>query len=102
MLEVEPERLVLTHFGSVEGREAADSHLNDVLSRNRHWSQHILEGLKAGESDEVLVERMQRLEDAELATADVLPGIRQRYKVTSDASMTVMGVKRYFTKRGEV
>lgn len=102
MLEAEPERLVLTHFGPVEGREAADTHLNDVLDRNRQWSQHILEGLRAGESDEELVERMQRLEDEELAAADVLPGIRQRYKVTSDAAMTVTGVKRYFTKRGDV
>lgn len=102
MLAVEPERLILTHFGPVDGKAAADEHLHQVVHRNRVWSQHVLEGLRAGETDEQLVARMQRLEDEELAAADVLPGTRLRYKVTSDAAMTVMGVKRYFTKRGEV
>jgi len=102
MREVQPERLILTHFGPVEGRDAADAHLQQVLERNHAWGQHVLEGMRAGESDEQLVARMQRLEDAELAAADVLPGTRLRYKVTSDAAMTVMGVKRYFNKRGEV
>ena len=102
MLAAEPERLILTHFGPVEGKAAADEHLQTVVERNREWSQHILQGLQAGETDDELVARMQRLEDSELAEAKVLPGIRQRYKVTSDAAMTVTGVKRYFTKRGTV
>jgi len=100
MLAAEPERLILTHFGPVDGRAAADEHLQQVVQRNRHWSEHILAGLRAGESDAELTERMQRLEDQELAEAHVLPGIRQRYKVTSDAAMTVTGVKRYLTKSG--
>lgn len=101
MLAVEPERLILTHFGPVDGKAAADEHLHQVVHRNRAWSQHVLEGLRAGETDEQLVARMQRLEDEELAAANVLPGTRLRYKVTSDAAMTVMGVKRYLTKRGD-
>lgn len=102
MLAAEPARLILTHFGPVEGQQAAAEHLREVMVRNRLWSQHVLEGMRAGETDEELTVRMQRLEDAELAAAEVLPGIAQRYKVTSDAAMTVGGVKRYFTKRGEV
>jgi len=102
MLAVEPERLVLTHFGPVNGKAAADEHLHEVLERNRAWSRHVLAGLKAGETDEQLIARMQRLEDAELEEANVLPGISLRYKLTSDAAMTVMGLKRYFSKRGEV
>lgn len=102
MLAAEPARLILTHFGPVEGQQAAAEHLREVMVRNRLWSQHVLEGMRAGETDEELTVRMQRLEDAELAAAEVLPGIAQRYKFTSDAAMTVGGVKRYFTKRGEV
>lgn len=95
-----PERLVLTHFGPVSGRDATDAHLAAVLERNRAWAESVLAGLRAGEDDAALVRRVQALEDAELAAAGVLPGLRQRYKVTSDAAMTVMGVKRYYTKRG--
>lgn len=98
MLAAAPERLVLTHFGEVAGREAAAAHLRAVGERNRMWSEAVLSGLNAGEDDVALVARVQRLEDAELAAAGVLPGIRLRYKITSDAAMTVAGVKRYFTK----
>ncbi len=98
MLAAAPERLVLTHFGEVAGREAAAAHLRAVGERNRVWSEAVLSGLNAGEDDAALVARVQRLEDAELAAAGVLPGIRLRYKITSDAAMTVAGVKRYFTK----
>lgn len=102
MRQAQPERLILTHFGPVEGADEADAHLQEVVVRNRAWAQHVLEGLRAGEDDDTLTARMQRLEDEELEQAGVLPGVRLRYKVTSDAAMTVMGLKRYFSKRGEV
>lgn len=98
MLALTPERLVLTHFGPVTGREAAARHLRLVPVRNRLWSEHVLAGMNAGEDEAALVAGVRRLEDAELAEAGVLPGIRLRYKVTSDAAMTVGGVTRYFAK----
>jgi glyoxylase-like metal-dependent hydrolase (beta-lactamase superfamily II) len=98
MVAAAPERLVLTHFGQVDGRHAAAAHLRSVVERNREWSEAVLTGMNAGEDDAALVARVQRLEDAELAAAGVLPGIRLRYKITSDAAMTVSGLKRYFTR----
>ncbi len=100
MREARPERLILTHFGPVEGPGAADEHLASVVERNRTWTDEVLTGMRAGEDDAQLTQRMQRLEDAELEAAGVLPGIRGRYKITSDAAMTVTGAKRYHTKRG--
>lgn len=94
-----PQRLILTHFGSVEGAAAADAHLAEVVERNRAWADHVSAGLEAGETDDQLVARVQKLEDSELEAAGVLPGVRMRYKLTSDASMTVMGLKRYFETR---
>lgn len=99
MRAAHPERLVLTHFGPVNGREAADQHLSEVSERNRAWTDHILAGLRAGDNDEELISALSALEDRELREQGVLPGIRFRYKITSDAEMTVMGVKRYLTQR---
>ncbi len=99
MRSTQPGRLILTHFGPVEGSAAADAHLARVVERNREWERHVLAGVHAGETEEQLVERVQRLEDQELEEAGVLPGVRMRYKLTSDASMTVMGLTRYFSKR---
>jgi len=96
MRDARPDRLVLTHFGVVED---ADEHLARVPERNRAWANEALRGMRANEDDGALVARMRRREDAELAQAGVLPGVRMRYKVTSDAAMTVMGLKRYWTKR---
>src|SRR5690606_6624878 len=96
MRDSRPDRLVLTHFGVVDD---ADDHLARVPERTRAWAEEVLRGMRAGEDDATLVTRMQRREDDELAAAGVLPGIRMRYKVTSDAAMTVMGVTRYWTKR---
>ncbi len=98
MLDARPERLILTHFGPVPGAQASADHLRRVLDRNRVWSELVLAGMNAGEDDEALVARIRGLEDSELAADGALPGIRLRYKVTSDAAMTVGGVKRYFTK----
>lgn len=98
MRAAQPERIILTHFGPIEGADAADAHLAKVLERNEAWSEQLLAGLRAGEDDDALVNRMKALEDAEMAAAKVLPGIAQRYRVTSDAAMTVTGLKRYFTK----
>lgn len=96
MRDARPDRLVLTHFGVVDD---ADDHLARVPEHTRAWAEEVLRGMRAGEDDAALVTRMQRREDDELAASGVLPGIRMRYKVTSDAAMTVMGVTRYWTKR---
>lgn len=100
MQEAQPERLVLTHFGPINGRDAAQHHLQRVAERNRAWSEHILAGLRAGDDDAQLIEALKRLEDRELAADGALPGVAFRYKLTSDAQMTVAGVKRYYATRG--
>ncbi|MEJ2287920.1 MAG: MBL fold metallo-hydrolase [Deinococcales bacterium] len=95
MREARPERLFLTHFGEVA---PADEHLAVLPERNRRWAEEVLAGLQAGENDEALVARMQRLEDVELDQAGANAGVRLRNKVTSDAAMTVMGASRYWRK----
>jgi glyoxylase-like metal-dependent hydrolase (beta-lactamase superfamily II) len=96
MRGVAPRRLMLTHFGEVL---AADEHLAELPERNRAWAAEVLAGLRAGEQEPALVERVERLEDAELERVGANAGVRLRNKVTSDAAMTVMGVSRYWRKR---
>lgn len=90
-----PGRVLLTHFGQVPD---ADAHLAAVQGRNRRWEAEVIAGLDAGEDVAALTRRMEVLEDDELSRAEVAPGIRARYKATSDAAMTVAGLSRYLTK----
>lgn len=98
MAEAKPDRLLLTHFGAVRDAQA---HLAAVPVRNRLWAQQVREGLAAGEDDDALVRRMERVEDRELEDAGVTGDAYRRYKVSSDATMTVMGLGRYWRKRDE-
>ncbi len=96
MIEAAPSRLILTHFGAVTD---PIPHLREVGERNRQWESEVAEGMALGEDDSALTQRMTRLEDAELERAGTPPGIGARLKLTSDAQMTVTGLKRYLTKR---
>jgi glyoxylase-like metal-dependent hydrolase (beta-lactamase superfamily II) len=95
LLAVRPSRMLLTHFGQVPD---AAAHLAAVSGRNRRWEAEMIAGLDAGEDATALARRMEALEDRELAQAHVAPGIASRYKLTSDAAMTVGGLTRYLTK----
>ena len=98
MRALRPDRLILTHFGPVVDPVA---HLEAVPEANRRWEREFAAGFEAGEDDEALVARIEALEDAELRQAGVPSGIAARYKITSDAAMTVGGLKRYLTKKAE-
>src|SRR5690606_26190505 len=98
MRALAPDRLILTHFGPVED---PPEHLAAVPEANRRWERELAAGLSAGEDDAALVRRIEALEDAELARAAVPSGIAGRYKITSDAAMTVGGLRRYLSKRSE-
>lgn len=98
MIALKPARLILTHFGPVDD---PDGHLRAVPEANRRWERAFREGLSLAEDDGTLERRIEALEDAELAAAGVPTGIAGRYKITSDAAMTVAGLKRYVAKSAE-
>lgn len=95
MLEVRPRRLLLTHFGEVED---AEGHLRAVPERNRHWAQVILAGMRRGEDDETLVQRIAAVGRAELEADGASPEVVARHEATSNYRMTVMGLTRYWRK----
>ena len=93
----EPARLLLTHFGVARDVEA---HMAEVVRRNRAWAEEVRLGLAAGEDENALIRRMEALEEAELDAAGVRDSdARARYRASSDARMTVMGLRRYWNLR---
>ncbi|MEX2502816.1 MAG: MBL fold metallo-hydrolase [Trueperaceae bacterium] len=96
LADAAPQRLLLTHFGVVDDPH---EHLRAVVARNRAWADAVLEGLRAGQDEGALTRRMEALEHAELDASGVRDDdARRRWKGSSDARMTVMGLSRYWRK----
>ena len=91
-----PERLLLTHFGEVREVEA---HFDEVARKNAAWAEEVLAGLKAGEDDDALGARLERLGREELSAEGAPEEVVERHRVTSNDEMTVMGLKRYWQKK---
>ena len=95
MLQVEPEELLLTHFGSVG--DVAE-HFRELEQQHQIWSESILEGMNAGEDDEALKVRVDNLSRDALEAEGAAAGTIERHSITSNDVMTVMGLKRYWQK----
>jgi glyoxylase-like metal-dependent hydrolase (beta-lactamase superfamily II) len=91
-----PERLLLTHFGEVRD---ADEHLKLVPERNRLWADEVRRGIHAGEELPELQARVAALQEREFAVAGIDEATAERYRVTSDAAMTAMGLERYWRRK---
>ena len=86
---------MLTHFGEVADVE---THLRRVPERNGAWAEVILEGMRAGEDDAALTQRIADYGNAELLADDAQPEVVTRHQLTSNYAMTVLGVTRYWRK----
>lgn len=95
LLELDAQRLLLTHFGAYEDVEA---HLLAVPERNQEWADEILQGMQEGEDTEGLSARIAALGNAELLADEAPPEVMKRHQETSNYEMTVMGVTRYWQK----
>ena len=95
MLQVEPDELLLTHFGPVE--DVAE-HFRELEHQNQIWSESILDGMNAGEDDEKLAIRIGALSRNALEAEGASAGTIERHSITSNDMMTVMGLKRYWAK----
>lgn len=91
-----PDRLLLTHFGEIT---AADEHLKALPDRNRTWAEEIRTGMVAGEDLGELEARIAAVAEREFEAAGLDDVTAERYRVTSDAAMTAMGLERYWRKK---
>jgi glyoxylase-like metal-dependent hydrolase (beta-lactamase superfamily II) len=90
-----PRRLLLTHFSEVT---EVDRHLSAVAAANRRWADAVLDGLRRGEDDAALEERIEHLTREALTAEGADSAALARHRDTSSAAMTVMGLSRYWRK----
>lgn len=95
MLQANPKRLMLTHFGEIQD---AESHLSKVVSRNQIWADEVLKGLQQNEDVPTLAKRISSLAEKELLADGATTEVIKRHQMTSNAEMTVMGLSRYWQK----
>ena len=95
MQELNAERILPTHFGPFQD---VNRHFRELRRQNARWGGAVLAGLRAGESDEQLVERITELAERQMFEAGLSDLDRERYRVSSDHTMTAAGLARYWRK----
>jgi glyoxylase-like metal-dependent hydrolase (beta-lactamase superfamily II) len=91
--EASPRVLRLTHFGEVD---AVEAHLRAVSGRNHEWAEAVLAWVAEGLDEAALSARVDALARDELRVEGADEATIERHLATSDASMTVAGVVRYW------
>ena len=88
-------RILPTHYGEYTD---VDRHFRELRRQNARWSLAVLDGLRAGEDDAALLQRVTDLSEAQMEEAGLAEDDRQRLRVSSDHAMTTAGLKRYWQK----
>jgi glyoxylase-like metal-dependent hydrolase (beta-lactamase superfamily II) len=88
-------RLLLTHFGAIT---AVDAHLEAITTENARWADTILAGMQQGADDDALAARLRLVAAETYQRAQLDQATINRYNMTSNDAMSVMGLKRYWKK----
>lgn len=95
---LDPRALFLAHFGRVA--EVAP-HFAELRARLGAWGEAVLAGMRAGEDDAALADRLEGISRADLMGA--APGhedeAAERYELAANYLMSAQGYVRYFRKR---
>lgn len=95
MQKLKPERLLLTHYGEFTD---VDRHFRELRRQHALWGRTILAGLRLDEDDGQLVDRISEVAEGQMQAADLSERDRERYRVSSDHTMTAAGLARYWRK----
>lgn len=95
MQALQPGRILPTHFGPYED---VDWHFRELRRQNALWSGVILDGLRQGADDAALVRAISETSEQQMQAAGLSELDRERYRVSSDHTMTAAGLKRYWQK----
>jgi glyoxylase-like metal-dependent hydrolase (beta-lactamase superfamily II) len=93
---LDPERLLLTHFGTVIDPRR---HLDELTARLRCWAGETSEVATAGGDADELAERLNQLDLADMTAAGVSDDLRRTYRLIVPMAENAAGLYRYETKR---
>ncbi len=94
---VEPELLLLTHFGAVED---VGRHLDELEGRLKGWLETTERVLQAGGDAQAIGEAILKLDEAEMGQSMVSPAVLERYRKLCPMDANVAGLERYCRKWG--
>ncbi len=96
MLDLEPDRLLLTHFG-VQERDLPE-HFEQLLDRLKRWAGMVREGMIEGVDRNSLVDRMRAEGDEALRAAGGSDVALRQYELANPYGMSVDGLIRYWER----
>ncbi len=96
LLELEPRRMLLTHFGAVDDVRAHLDRLDDRISR---WSELAREEVAAGGDRETVGRRLTELDDRDVAEAEVPGVLVDRWRRLCPIGDSAAGLYRYWHDR---
>ncbi|MCX2743381.1 MBL fold metallo-hydrolase [Mangrovivirga sp. M17] len=96
--EADPERLFLTHFGEVSGKENVKSHLDQLQESLHEIAKWIKPYVENGESDEKIIPEFQKKMHRHLKQNGATIGMLEQYEAANPSWMSVAGLKRYWKK----
>lgn len=93
---VEPDLLLLTHFGAFED---VDRHLDELQGRLSSWLDITKRTIEAGGDSAAIAEAIQQMDDVEIAQDSISPDVLERYRKLCPMDANVIGLERYCRKR---
>ncbi len=94
---VQPEMLLLTHFGAVDD---VDRHLDELQGRLSNWMAITERTLGEGGDSAALAAAIEQIDEAEMMESSVSDSVLERYRKLCPMDANVAGLERYFRKRG--
>jgi len=88
-------RLLLTHFGAISD---VNAHLDAIKEENTRWAEAILTGMQQHENDALLAARLRAVTSESYQRVQLPQNAIDRYNMTSNDTMSVMGLTRYWKK----
>lgn len=94
---VEPDLLLLTHFGAVDD---VDRHLEELEGRLSRWLAITEQTLEAGGDASAIATAILEMDEAEIAETPISSSALKRYRRLGSIDASAAGLERYCRKRG--
>ena len=94
---VEPDLLLLTHFGAIED---VDRHLDELQGRLSRWLDVTERTIEGGGDSAAIAQAIEEMNEVEISQASISSEVLERYQKLCPTDSNVIGLERYCRKRG--